>query len=166
MKKAYIMLILGIFCLMYTVHDFYSILPVPIFVEDDPIKVKSEEMLRHAGCPEKRIPVLAHAVSTASKSTGGEISPALIVALVKTESTYKSDAVSSKGYKGLMQTPKATFEYADVDILYGVRILKDKIHIANGNLELALALYKGGNNPEAKRYAKQTLNLYIQLASR
>jgi len=164
MKKAYIMLILGVLCLMYTVHDFYSILPIPVFVIDDPIMAKSEEMLRYAGCPEKKIPILAHAVSTASKSTDGEISPALIVALVRTESTYKSDAISSKGYKGLMQTPKATFEYADVDILYGVRILRDKIRIANGNLELALALYKGGNNPEAKRYAKQTMNLYMQLA--
>lgn len=164
MKKAYIMLLLGVMCLLYTAHDFYSILPIPVYVENDPIRMKSAEILRAAGCPEKKIPVLSHAVSVASISTDGEISPALIVALVKTESTYKLDVVSSKGYKGLMQTPKATFEYADVDILYGVRILKDKIRIANGNLELALALYKGGNNPEAKKYAKVTLNLYKQLA--
>lgn len=166
MKKAYIMLILGILCLLYSVHDFYSILPIPIFVQDDPILAKSKHLLEIAGCPVKKIPTLAHAVSTASKSTNGEVSPALIVALIKGESYYKENVISSKGYKGLMQTPKATFEYADVDVLYGVRILKDKLRIANGNLEFALALYKGGNNPEAKRYARQTLNLYMQLASR
>jgi soluble lytic murein transglycosylase-like protein len=82
---------------------------------------------------------------------------------MKTESDFNKKAVSPKNYKGLMQTPKATFEYPEVDTLYGVKILEDKLKSSNGNMLKALALYKGGDNPIARLYAKEVYVLYKKL---
>jgi hypothetical protein len=62
-----------------------------------------------------------------------------------------------------MQTPKATFEYPEVDTLYGAKILQDKLKYANGDLLQALTLYKGGNNKLARKYAIETLKLYEEI---
>ena len=62
-----------------------------------------------------------------------------------------------------MQTPIATKQWQDVDILIGCKILEEKIGYAKGDIRLALALYKGGNNPMAKRQAEQVINLYRSL---
>jgi len=64
---------------------------------------------------------------------------------------------------GLMQTPWASTKWPDVDILLGVRILEEKLRIANNNLPLALALYKGGDNRLAHRQAGETLRIYQDL---
>lgn len=105
--------------------------------------------------------MIAHAVKLATRETG--ISSNMILALMKTESEFNERAVSPKRYKGLMQTPFASFDYPDVDTLYGARILQDKMVEAKGNTLLALSLYKGGKNKVARKYAKETLTLYNEL---
>jgi len=161
LHKHYVVLFLSFFLLFYFVHDFYISLPVPVEIKGGGQTERIEKLLVAAGAPENRIPVLVDAIATASSSTG--FNPALLVALIKTESTFKREAISPKGYKGEMQTPSAT-RFSEVNILYGAKILEEKMGYANGDLLLALALYKGGNNPMAKRQAKETFNLYRHLA--
>lgn len=141
--------------------------------EDVNSKISNYDMLRtcgvsnqlkYLGAPEEKIQRLTDAIKYASFVTS--ISEELIIALIKTESNFKAKAISSKRYKGLMQTPSATFIYFDVDILHGCRIFEDKLKIAKGNMLRALSLYKGGDNPVAMKYAKQTYNLYTHLLSK
>jgi len=87
------------------------------------------------------------------------IDPVLLVVLCYTESTFDPNAVSKKNYKGLMQTPHKT-GYTDIDIMYGARILKEKMDVANGDKIKALALYKGGLNNEAFKQATKTYDIY------
>jgi len=111
--------------------------------------------------PPGKINDLSKAVTNASAMT--DLSPELIVALMKTESEFNYKAVSNKGYKGLMQTPWATFKWASVDTLHGAEILREKLRYSRGDLKLALALYKGGNNEAARAYATETFALYKRL---
>jgi soluble lytic murein transglycosylase-like protein len=113
---------------------------------------------------------LIRSVQMASKATN--IRKELIVALLKTESEFNPRAISPKGYKGLMQTPSATFSYPEVDVMHGACILKDKLHDSKGDLMSAMILYKGGgSNPSLPRYhvakkqATETLNLYNYIKS-
>lgn len=123
-----------------------------------------EENLKDLGAPKEKVEKIAKGVRLASDVTN--LQPELIVAVVKTESNFDNKAISKKKYKGLMQTPSASFDYVDVDILHGAYILKDKLRITNGDLLHALTLYKGGNNPQARRQAKETLDLYQNLVSK
>ena len=111
--------------------------------------------------PVERHKELAKCVKIAKISSGFD--EELIIALMKTESDFKTTAISVKHYKGLMQTPWASFEYPEVDTLYGVKILEEKLRSTKGNLIKALALYKGGNNQVARREAKVTYELYKKL---
>ena len=122
-----------------------------------------EHMLLNLGAPSKKCPKLAKSARLASEATG--LRPEIFIALMYTESTFNENAVSSKGYKGLMQTPSATFKYAEVDVMHGAMILKDKLEYSNGDLLKALALYKGGNNPLARKYANETYALYVKLVN-
>ncbi|MDA8087126.1 MAG: lytic transglycosylase domain-containing protein [Nitrospiraceae bacterium] len=92
--------------------------------------------------------------------TDTHLDPFLLCSIAQTESGFRLDARSPKNYKGILQTPIATMKWADVDILIGARILKDKLWRSNGDLLKALQLYKGGNNPEALKEAKEVLRLY------
>jgi hypothetical protein len=104
-------------------------------------------------------PDLAKAFVTAGMQTS--IDPVLLASLAYTESNFNKFAVSNKGYKGLMQTPK-WFSFSSMDVLYGAEILKQKLDIAHGNLYIALALYKGGLNQEARSEADYVLRVYKQ----
>ena len=117
--------------------------------------------LSKVGAPQDKINDLSIAVASAAAIT--DISPELLVALIKTESEFDYEAVSNKGYKGLMQTPMATMKWAEVDVLIGAKILQEKLRYSKDDLKLALALYKGGNNKLAKRYAAETYQLYRSL---
>lgn len=140
-----------------------SLLP-PKVEKRDPLMEASRYSLLYRGAPEDQIEMLSIAVTNACKVSNRRISPALVVSLMDTESGFKKDAVSSEGYMGLMQTPWASSKWPDVDILLGVRILEEKLRIANNNLPLALALYKGGNNRLAHRRARETLRIYHELS--
>jgi len=137
----------------------------PVKVENktsiDIRKETIERKIRFLKAPERDIKELTRAIDVVSKITHKH--PDLIIAIMSTESEFKRTALSCKGYKGLMQTPRASFEYLDVDTLYGVRILEEKLRITDGDLLKALTLYKGGNNPSARKYARQTYKLYNEL---
>jgi len=149
--------------LVYAVQDFTRILPVPVKTGVDPLVVKTVRILTVAGAPEKRIPELSNAIVMVSRAK--DVSPAFIIALIKTESTFDKNAKSPKGYKGEMQTPWSC-EFSDTNISYGVNIYLDKLKMAKGDMLRALAMYKGGNTPPPAAWtqAQHTYNLYKQLA--
>src|SRR5579871_4648263 len=80
------------------------------------------------------------------------IDPALIRAVIETESGWNAAAVSRKGAVGLMQLVPSTAQRFGVKDLFspkqnvdaGVRYLKALLERYNGNLELALAAYNAG----------------------
>lgn len=117
--------------------------------------------LNYLNVPKEKHKELVKCVTVASNCTG--LKEELVVALMSTESEFNKHAISPKKYKGLMQTPKATFKYPEVDTLYGAKILEEKLLETRGNLINALTLYKGGNNRLARKYALQTYSLYQKL---
>jgi len=86
-----------------------------------------------------------------------------ILCLIKTESDYNRKAISHKRYAGLMQTPGMS-GYIDLDIRWGVRILKKKLDLAKCDLRKAIALYKGGNNRLARRQAEEFMRRWSQVS--
>jgi len=104
---------------------------------------------------------IALAVDRAVDET--RISGYLIICLMKTESNFNKHAISYKFYKGLMQTPGYS-GYIDIDILWGARILQEKLKMTHYDLRKALALYKGGNNRLARRQASEVINLWKRVS--
>jgi hypothetical protein len=104
--------------------------------------------------------VMAAHFILAGKQTG--IDPLLLASLASTESNFKLKCVSSKGYKGIMQTKPATMKFADVDILHGARELESWIKYCKGDYYKAIAGYKGGVKPHkvAFRQAQRVLTIY------
>lgn len=106
------------------------------------------------------------------------LDPALLRAVIKTESDFRQDAVSRKGAIGLMQlTPDtaATLRVADVhdslqNIRGGAKQLRHLLNLYEGDLILALAAYnagvhriKGGKIPrirETRLYVRKVLRNY------
>jgi hypothetical protein len=109
------------------------------------------------GCPKSTLLSIRDGVKIASDRTG--IEGVLIVSLLYTESNFDHKAKSKKGYQGLMQTPTAT-GIPLIDICHGADILKEKLHLAKGNIFKALTLYKGGNNHVARKQAQYVLLVY------
>jgi soluble lytic murein transglycosylase-like protein len=104
---------------------------------------------------------IAIAVDKAADET--RISGYLLICLMKTESNFNKHAISYKFYKGLMQTPEYS-GYIDIDILWGARILQEKLKMTKYDLRKALALYKGGNNRLAWKQASEVLNLWKRVS--
>ncbi len=152
--------------IIFAVNSWYGVHKLePQTVNLHPINpnIKIEQALRELKAPEKQVTILAKSINSASTIT--DLSPLLITALIYTESTFHVNAVSNKGYKGLLQTPDAIMKpgWQDIDILIGCKILKEKLKITNNNLEEALTLYKGGRNKEARRYALRTIEIFNRL---
>ena len=162
MKTFTLMLLSGIIVWQVSLlHNMFVPFPKPIIVvQEDPVK----QVLKALGCPITKLDDITQAVKVASSQT--RINPYLISVLMCTESSFNEKAISDKHYKGIMQTPTATFKYYDVDILHGARILQEKLRISKGNLLEAVSLYKGGSNQLATCQARKTLVLYYKIVGK
>ena len=107
------------------------------------------------------------------------VDPALVRAVMKTESNFNRYAVSSKGALGLMQLIPTTGRRYGVRDFFdprqnvegGVRYLKFLLEKFNGNLDLSLAAYNAGENlverlgrippiPETTNYVRKIRAIY------
>jgi soluble lytic murein transglycosylase-like protein len=101
-----------------------------------------------------------------------ELEPELVLAVIATESTFRADAVSRAGAKGLMQIiPRwhrekisaiggsdALFE-PDKNILVGTQILREYLNRSRGNVRTALLRYNGSLGKRSG-YASKVLRHY------
>ena len=104
-------------------------------------------------CPTLEAHAIAEAVNTTVEENP-DLNGFMILCLMKTESNCDRKAISHKGYSGSKQTPGKS-GYIDLDVRWGVRILKEKFEFANYDLKKAIALYKGGNNRLARKQAAE-----------
>lgn len=113
-------------------------------VEDETIKLIKQD-LRKLGVSNNRLEVMSKSIKVASEVTN--IDDRIITTVISEESNFKLKAVSSKGYKGLMQTRVASMEHPEVDIMMGAKELEKWLKYRHGDLKYALASYNGGTNP-------------------
>jgi hypothetical protein len=111
------------------------------------------------------------------------VDPALVRAVMKTESNFNRWAVSKKGALGLMQLiPETGRRYGVQDFFDpqqnvdgGVRYLKFLLEKFNGNIDLSLAAYNAGENlvaklgrippiPETTNYVRKVRAIYKKKA--
>src|ERR1700741_4456740 len=112
------------------------------------------------------------------------IDPALVRAVIETESNWNAGAVSRKGAFGLMQLIPTTAQRFGVSDAFnpqqnvdaGVRYLKSLLDRYNGNLDLALAAYNAGEGAvdrapgvpsfaETRTYIQKVQNAYFRPGS-
>ena len=87
-----------------------------------------------------------------------QIRPALVHAVIRAESAYRADAVSSAGAVGLMQLMPATAQRYSVsdrrdpeqNLRGGTAYLRDLLEMFDNDLQLALAAYNAGENAVIK----------------
>lgn len=92
----------------------------------------------------------------------------LILAIIKQESNFNPNAVSSAGAKGLMQLMDFNSEAygltnpfdIDENIEAGVKHIKGYLNMFNGNLEMSLMAYNGGQGTMERRGVKSSSDLY------
>jgi soluble lytic murein transglycosylase-like protein len=108
-----------------------------------------------------------------------DVDPKLIEAVIKVESGFRSNAVSSAGATGLMQLMRDTADELGVrdrmsareNIMAGTRYLKGLLQRFDDDLELALAAYNAGPTtvqkyqgippyPETQRYVNKVMEHY------
>jgi soluble lytic murein transglycosylase-like protein len=112
------------------------------------------------------------------------VDPALIRAVIQTESNWNSGAVSRRGAGGLMQLIPTTAQRFGANDLFnpqqnidaGVRYLKTLLERYNGNLDLALAAYNAGEGAvdrahgipayrETRNYVQKVQDAYFRPGS-
>lgn len=145
--------------LFSTVHDFQQTLPQPVCIEEDPRLTEVRQALKLLGKDQKfAAPLYQSAIAS-------NIDPLVWTCNIQCESEFKITAKSNKGYKGLGQTPQAVMKtgYELADLTYAACVYQEKVKIAKGDTKLAWALYKGGNNPAAKKEADKVFALYKKL---
>jgi soluble lytic murein transglycosylase-like protein len=113
-----------------------------------------------------------------------QVDPALVRAVIKTESAWNPQAVSPKGAQGLMQLMPATADQHGVNDAFdprqnvnaGVRHLRMLLEKYSGDLDLALAAYNAGegavrraggvpNYAETRTYVQKVTDAYFQPGS-
>ena len=109
------------------------------------------------------------------------VDPALVRAVVETESNYKTTAISSRGALGLMQLVPGTAQQLGVSNAFdpkqnldgGVRYLHSLLERYNGDLDKALAAYNAGPGAvdraggiprirETREYVQKVTNSYYR----
>jgi hypothetical protein len=158
------------FQIFSTVNDFHNALPSPVQVPNSQSLQEDSKLTqtKQALFLLERDIKFAEPVYLAAKSC--KLDPVLFACLIEKESEFNILAVSKKGYKGLGQTPVAMRKqgYEIVDLVLAACILREKLNsgYAKGNMLKALQLYKGGKNPEALKYAKETYDLYKEIKAK
>lgn len=123
--------------------------------------------------------VLAPLIERAARENG--LDPALLDALVQSESGYDAQARSRAGAMGLTQLMPGTAEALGVgnpfdpeqNLMAGARYLQQLINRYDGNLSMALAAYNAGPGtvqrfggippyPETQSYVQKVLGIYNQ----
>jgi soluble lytic murein transglycosylase-like protein len=113
-----------------------------------------------------------------------QVDPALVRAVIETESNWNASAHSRKGAIGLMQLIPTTAQRFGVNDAYspqqnvdaGVRYLKALLERYDGNLDLALAAYNAGEGAvdrahgipafrETRDYVQKVQNAYFRPGS-
>ena len=125
----------------------------------------------------------ADAVAHAANQTN--IDPALLHAVIKTESAYNTKAISARGARGLMQLMPGIVKQFNVsnpenpgqNILAGAKYLRELQIMFKGDIRLTLAAYNAGPGAvlkygshippfnETRLYVPKVLSLYQKLAS-
>jgi soluble lytic murein transglycosylase-like protein len=112
------------------------------------------------------------------------VDPALVRAVIETESNWNSSAISRKGAVGLMQLMPTTAQRFGATEFYspqqnvdaGVKYLKTLLERYNGNLDLALAAYNAGEGAvdrahgipafrETRNYVQRVQSAYFRPGS-
>jgi len=113
-------------------------------------------------------------------ATSTRLDPALLHAVIETESAYNPNAVSPKGAVGLMQLMPATAKRFGVtdrsdaasNVYGGATYLRHLLELFDNDLKLALASYNAGENAvkrynnqippyrETRNYVKKVMRLY------
>jgi soluble lytic murein transglycosylase-like protein len=112
------------------------------------------------------------------------VDPALVRAVIQTESNWNSTAVSRKGARGLMQLGPGTAQQLGVNNAFdpkqnldgGVRYLRTLLERYNGDLDRALAAYNAGPRAvdraggipqyrETRNYVQKVTDSYFQPGS-
>ena len=146
-----------------TVDAFHREIPQPVRIsKEDTRLTEIRQALRILGRDEKYANDLFLSAQVA------KMDPVKWACNIETESNFKIDAKSNKNYKGLGQTPKAVMKtgYEVGDLVYAACIYNDKLKFTKGDHHLALAMYKGGNNPAAHKCANKVEDLYAKVKSK
>lgn len=147
-------------------------------------KPKAEQAPADSSALPKSInPDVLHQIvqETAQKN---DVDPALVSAVISTESNWNTSALSSKGAQGLMQLVPETAQKLGVNNAWdpqqnidgGVRYLHMLLDRYNGDLPKALAAYNAGpsavdrwggvpNYPETQEYVRKVTHTYFQPGS-
>lgn len=90
-----------------------------------------------------------------------DVDPYLTAALIESESSFNPKAVSIKGYMGLMQIPYHV-PYEEANIVIGIKILKEKIRIAEKRFSKKISSLKdiSALSPEERRVLIEAIRLY------
>jgi hypothetical protein len=139
-----------VYATLTQIKQYNQTLFVPMRIElKESEAVRTKKALAILNCPKEKIDVMTKSITSTSKILptmyfgGTPIDNNILVAvLMETESEFSVNAVSSMGYKSLMQTPTAT-KRPITDTAHGLDILQEKLQIAKGDLESALTYYKG-----------------------
>lgn len=97
-----------------------------------------------------------------------DVDPKLILAVIRTESDFNSNTVSSAGAKGLMQLmPSVCMDYnvsdpfdIDQNIRGGVQLLRDHLNNYNGDIGKTLMAYNAGAGTMQSRGVNSIEDLY------
>jgi hypothetical protein len=161
---TYTLLTATTFQIFNAVNEFHDTFPQPLEIkEKEDYKItETKQALTLLGKD------LKFAEPIVISARAGGIDPVFWACNIFCESEFKITAKSPKGYKGLAQTPKAVMKtgFEVADLTYGACVYKEKLTVAKGNKRLAMALYKGGNNPQAIKDANKVFVLHEKISKK